>query len=75
MPAMQPSLVLPTALALDDSVSKPNAKLGPLEDLHYSIGQEALDKALTHNIHYPVKQGVVCCLGWFLLLYFQVAYR
>ena len=56
---VQPCLVLPTALAIDDSVSKAGHKHTNLEDLHYFIGQEALDLTLTHTIQYPIRQGVV----------------
>ncbi|KAK9814862.1 hypothetical protein WJX73_000597 [Symbiochloris irregularis] len=55
----QPSLVLPTAIALDDAVSKAASKQHVLEEHNVHIGQEAVDLALTHSVYYPVRQGVV----------------
>ena len=57
--AVQPSFVLPTAVALDDSVSRGSASQPGLEDLQYFIGQDAVDRTLTHSVYFPVRQGVV----------------
>lgn len=56
---VQPSLVLPTAIALDDAVSKASSKQHVLEEHNVHIGQEAVDLSLTHSVYYPVRQGVV----------------
>lgn len=55
MPGMQPSVVIPTVLATPQAPSRP----GPLDDLEYCIGNEALAAATSCSLHYPVRQGVV----------------
>lgn len=54
---MQPSFVLPTVVANWDPTIKKGG--GPLDDLDYSIGHEALSKAATSSLTYPVKHGMV----------------
>ena len=54
----QPSVVLPTVLALPQARSRP----GPLDDLDYSIGNKALAAATACSLQYPVRQGVVSAL-------------
>ena len=52
---LQPSVVVPTVLAVPQARSRP----GPLDDLDYCIGDEALAAATSCSLHYPVRQGVV----------------
>lgn len=52
---MQPSAVIPTVVAVPPVRARP----GPLDDLDYNIGNEALAAATSCSLHYPVKQGVV----------------
>ena len=52
---VQPSAVIPTVVAVPPVRARP----GPLDDLDYSIGNEALAAATSCSLHYPVKQGVV----------------
>ena len=51
----QSSVVIPTVLAAPQARSRP----GPLDDLEYCIGNEALAAATSCSLHYPVRQGVV----------------
>ena len=50
---------MPTAVAIDDAVSRVASKQTSSEEQNFAIGQEALDLALTHSVYYPVRQGVV----------------
>ena len=58
---LQPSFVLPTAVALDDAVSNTSVKGKQVgaEALQFHIGQDAVERVLTHSLYYPIKQGVV----------------
>ena len=56
---LQPCFSLPTAIALHDKVLKAGQKQTGLEDLQYYIGDEAVDRTATHNVSFPVRQGVV----------------
>ena len=54
---LQPSFVIPTVVANWDPLIKGGE--GPLDDLDYSIGHEALSKAAASSLTYPVKHGMV----------------
>lgn len=54
---VQPSFVIPTVVANWDPSIK--ACEGPLDDLDFSIGEEALSKAASSSLTYPIKHGMV----------------
>ena len=55
--AMQPNFVIPTVVANWDPAMRRGG--GQLDDLDYSIGHEALSKASSSSLTYPIKHGMV----------------
>lgn len=55
--AMQPSFVIPTVVANWEPAMRRGG--GQLDDLDYSIGHEALSKASSSSLTYPIKHGMV----------------
>lgn len=52
-----PSYIIPTAIATNED--KDTTKGMGIEDLNFHIGDEALDKSKSYQVHYPVRRGEV----------------
>lgn len=54
---LQPNFVIPTAIGVPDHTKR--TRKAPLVDLDFSIGTEALDKAASSTVTFPIRHGVV----------------
>jgi len=57
----EPSYIVPTAIATKDGVTAGahRAKGGEMEDLDFFIGDEAVSRATTHAVNYPIRHGLI----------------
>ena len=57
----EPSYIVPTAIATKDGVKAGDhrARGGEMEDLDFFIGDEAVSRATTHAVSYPIRHGLI----------------
>ena len=55
---VEPSHIIPTCIAVNDSVATAGRR-GPLEDLDFTIGYEALSNAASTTVSWPIRHGQV----------------
>ena len=55
---VEPSYIVPSAIAVGGSDTNVRSKQG-VEDLDFYIGNEALSHASTHQVNYPIRQGII----------------
>lgn len=58
---VEPSYMIPTCIALDDSINKMNVagRSGGLADLNYAIGDEALAQSSSRTVSWPIRHGQI----------------
>ena len=52
---LQPTFVIPTVIGIPEF----KGRGGPLNDLDFCIGDEAIGKAASSSLTYPIRQGMV----------------
>ncbi|KAF1792318.1 Actin/actin-like conserved site [Phytophthora cactorum] len=55
----EPSYIIPSTIAVGGSDSSTVRSRQGIDDLDFYIGNEALDHASTHQVNYPIAQGIV----------------
>ena len=55
---VEPSYIIPTCIGVNDSVATAGRR-GPLEDLDFAIGYEALGNAASASVNWPIRHGLV----------------
>lgn len=55
---VEPSYIVPSAIATGGSDNTVRSKQG-VDDLDFYIGDEALNHASTHQVNYPIRQGII----------------
>lgn len=55
---VEPSYIVPSAIAVGGSENTVRNRQG-VEDLDFYIGNEALNHASTHQVNYPIRQGII----------------